>query len=521
MSLQHFGKGALRVAKNYTKGYSDTQAKVRDATSNDPWGPSGTQMNEIAQLTYNQNDFVEIMEMLDKRLNDKGKNWRHVFKSLTVLDFLLHAGSENVVLYFRDNLYIIKTLKEFQYVDEEGKDLGANVRQKAKDISNLLSDPARLQEERRTRASTRDRMIRGHNSEQGEDDEDRGRKSYAPPPGTPPRRNRGANRDEDELRKAIEASKKSLAEEQSRKTEENDLAAAIRLSEEEEARRHKAVEDSNADALFDDQAQISSPNGSNSNNPFPFTDPTPYATGLQPQPTFQPQYTMQPQFTSFNPYQQQAQQEAMQAEYLRQQQEWLRQQQEAQAQQLAQQTAQEEWFRQQQLQAQQQHHQQQQQQQQQFLFAQPTGFGSNNPFAPVASPIPVSSGTPVNGTSSPSFNLQGTYTNSNAPSYRSSPVPAQAQVPTSTPSPSIGTSTGAGMGRGATRTDQEHSHLANLFANRDDGQDTFGNLGALRYGQTQAGQLAAQKTGMGANNPFHAVQQQQQGQNREQPFFSI
>jgi hypothetical protein len=54
MSLQTFGKGALRVAKNYTKGYSDTQAKVRDATSNDPWGPSGTQMNEIAQMTYNQ-----------------------------------------------------------------------------------------------------------------------------------------------------------------------------------------------------------------------------------------------------------------------------------------------------------------------------------------------------------------------------------------------------------------------------------------------------------------------------------
>ena len=58
-------------------------------------------MNELAQMTYNQfvergnsgfkvttdicgtlyrNDFVEIMEMLDKRLNDKGKNWRHVFK---------------------------------------------------------------------------------------------------------------------------------------------------------------------------------------------------------------------------------------------------------------------------------------------------------------------------------------------------------------------------------------------------------------------------------------------------------
>ena len=74
------GRGAVRVAKNYTKGYSDTQVKIRGATSNDPWGPSGAQMNEIAQMTYSQNEFVEVMEMLDKRLNDKGKNWRHVFK---------------------------------------------------------------------------------------------------------------------------------------------------------------------------------------------------------------------------------------------------------------------------------------------------------------------------------------------------------------------------------------------------------------------------------------------------------
>lgn len=54
MSIQHFGKATLRIAKNYTKGYSDVQAKLREATSNDPWGPSGTQMNEIAQMTYNQ-----------------------------------------------------------------------------------------------------------------------------------------------------------------------------------------------------------------------------------------------------------------------------------------------------------------------------------------------------------------------------------------------------------------------------------------------------------------------------------
>lgn len=77
-----------------------------------------------------------------------------MFKSLTLLDYLLHAGSENVVLYFksvpafafpsppgwpvvskltnhlllhyRENLYIVKTLREFAYVDDEGKDQGSN-----------------------------------------------------------------------------------------------------------------------------------------------------------------------------------------------------------------------------------------------------------------------------------------------------------------------------------------------------------------------------------------------------------
>lgn len=71
-------------------------------------------------------DFFEIMDMLDKRLNDKGKNWRHVLKALKVLDYCLHEGSEHVVVWAKDNIYIIKTLREFQYIDEEGRDQGLN-----------------------------------------------------------------------------------------------------------------------------------------------------------------------------------------------------------------------------------------------------------------------------------------------------------------------------------------------------------------------------------------------------------
>lgn len=77
-------------------------------------------------LLFSSNDFYEIMDMLDKRLNDKGKNWRHVLKSLKVLDYCLHEGSELVVTWARKNVYIIKTLREFQYVDDESKDVGQN-----------------------------------------------------------------------------------------------------------------------------------------------------------------------------------------------------------------------------------------------------------------------------------------------------------------------------------------------------------------------------------------------------------
>jgi len=77
------------------------------------------------------------MDMLDKRLNDKGKNWRHVLKSLKVLDYCLHEGSELVVNWARKNVYIIKTLREFQHIDEDGRDVGQNSRSRETRGSNV------------------------------------------------------------------------------------------------------------------------------------------------------------------------------------------------------------------------------------------------------------------------------------------------------------------------------------------------------------------------------------------------
>ena len=71
--------------------------QVREATSNDPWGPSSSLMSEIADLTYNVVAFSEIMSMVWKRLNDHGKNWRHVYKVCVSAIFSFALG---VYLYY-------------------------------------------------------------------------------------------------------------------------------------------------------------------------------------------------------------------------------------------------------------------------------------------------------------------------------------------------------------------------------------------------------------------------------------
>ncbi|RMZ90924.1 hypothetical protein DV736_g1842, partial [Chaetothyriales sp. CBS 134916] len=263
-----------RQIKNVTKGYSSVQIKVRNATSNDPWGPTGTDMSEIAALTFNNpSDFYEIMDMLDKRLNDKGKNWRHVLKSLKVLDYCLHEGSELVVTWARKNIYIIKTLREFQYVDEDGRDVGNNVRISAKELTSLILDDERLRSERSDRKLWKTRVT-------GIDEF--GPQAIAGPaqPTNRPRRNTRQDEEDAEMRLAIEASKHEAEEDAKRRAHDNaangatddDLAKAIRLSKEEETLRVRQLEDQNAASLFDDTPAPSQP------------QPTGYNQGYQQQP---------------------------------------------------------------------------------------------------------------------------------------------------------------------------------------------------------------------------------------------
>uniref|UniRef100_A0A8D2DCC9 ENTH domain containing 1 n=1 Tax=Sciurus vulgaris TaxID=55149 RepID=A0A8D2DCC9_SCIVU len=146
-----------RQMKNFMKNYSDAEIKVREATSNDPWGPSSSLMLEISDLTFNTISLSEIMNMLWQRLSDHGKNWRHVYKSLTLMDYLIKNGSKKVIHHCREGFCNLQILKDFQHIDEAGKDQGYHIREKSKQVITLLMDEKMLYKEREVACRTRRR----------------------------------------------------------------------------------------------------------------------------------------------------------------------------------------------------------------------------------------------------------------------------------------------------------------------------------------------------------------------------
>ncbi|XP_016116574.1 epsin-3-like [Sinocyclocheilus grahami] len=82
-------------------------------------------------------------------------------QALTLLDYLAKTGSERVAQQCRENAFAIQTLRDFQYVDRDGRDQGVNVREKAKQLVALLRDEERLRQERAQALKTKERMASG------------------------------------------------------------------------------------------------------------------------------------------------------------------------------------------------------------------------------------------------------------------------------------------------------------------------------------------------------------------------
>ncbi|KAM6543756.1 hypothetical protein CsatB_008203 [Cannabis sativa] len=137
----------------------EIEQKVLDATDNEPWGPHGSALAEIAQATKKFAECQMVMNVLWTRLAETGKDWRYVYKALTVIEYLVAHGSERAVDDIIEHTFQISSLSSFEYVEPNGKDSGINVRKKAETIVGLLNNKDKIQEVRNKAAANRDKFI--------------------------------------------------------------------------------------------------------------------------------------------------------------------------------------------------------------------------------------------------------------------------------------------------------------------------------------------------------------------------
>ncbi|CAD6188836.1 unnamed protein product [Caenorhabditis auriculariae] len=114
--------------------YSEEELTVRDATNEDPWGPTGPQMKKISDYTFNSDSFHPAVGMLYKRIE----------------------GS---------SFFELRSLENYKFIDEKGHDQGINIRHRVKIIIDLLTDDDKLREERQKAKADNKSRYRGYTSD--------------------------------------------------------------------------------------------------------------------------------------------------------------------------------------------------------------------------------------------------------------------------------------------------------------------------------------------------------------------
>lgn len=126
---------------------TDLENKVRAATSDTSWGASGSDLMQIAQGTFNREDYALIMSIVWQRLGSS--RWRCVYKALEVLRYVIMHGAARCTEEARAASHHIQTLQHFRFVDPKTRhDHGEGVRMRAKLVCDMLADESVLEEER-------------------------------------------------------------------------------------------------------------------------------------------------------------------------------------------------------------------------------------------------------------------------------------------------------------------------------------------------------------------------------------
>lgn len=135
-------------AFNQVKPKTDVEVRVYEVLSHKNWGASGTLMNEIAQDTFDYERFLIVTKLMWEAIETpRPSAWRVIFKGLTLLEHLIKNGSERCVDDARNHSHLLRNLDKFNYY-EGTVDRGVGVREKSKQVVEILGDDDRIREER-------------------------------------------------------------------------------------------------------------------------------------------------------------------------------------------------------------------------------------------------------------------------------------------------------------------------------------------------------------------------------------
>jgi len=151
-------RNAAEDAFNQVKPKNEVETRVYEVLSHKNWGASSSVLNDIARDTYDPEKFPQVTRLMwDALENQRPAAWRLVFKGLSLLEHLIKNGSERCVDDARNHGHTIKALHQFNYY-EGTVDRGHGVREKSKQIAEIMGDDERIREERQKAKKLREKF---------------------------------------------------------------------------------------------------------------------------------------------------------------------------------------------------------------------------------------------------------------------------------------------------------------------------------------------------------------------------
>ena len=104
-------------------------------------------ITQTINIKYCSEKYSQIMKLIWQALDNPARTWKLLFKTLTLIQFLIKNGNERVVEECRDHLHQIRPLQDYNYY-EASVDKGSGVRDLSKAVVELLASNDAIRSER-------------------------------------------------------------------------------------------------------------------------------------------------------------------------------------------------------------------------------------------------------------------------------------------------------------------------------------------------------------------------------------